>query len=210
MAMLRLVCAALLLLSGYSSANATDLPALLAPLKQGGYVLVFRHVATDDSQKDVYPFNFDDMKAQRQLSDQGRAIARQVGAAIRKLGVPVGEVYTSRLNRAVETGKLLFDTDVKPVDALTDSSAGIASGMANPAGGNAKAGRALRELVDAPPRAGTNNMLVTHKTNITDAFGKEASDVQEGEALIYKASAAGPAIFVARVKAADWIAQAGN
>jgi hypothetical protein len=53
-------------------------------------------------------------------------------------------------------------------------------------------------------------MLVTHKTNITDAFGKEASDVQEGEAFIYKASAAGPAIFVARVKAADWIAQAGN
>jgi phosphohistidine phosphatase SixA len=210
MAMLRFVGAALLLLSGYSSASATELSALLTPLKQGGYVLVFRHVATDDSQKDVYPFNFDDMKAQRQLSDQGRAIARQVGAAIRKLGVPVGEVYTSRLNRAVETGKLLFDTDVKPVDALTDSSAGVASGMANPAGGNAKAGRALRELVDASPKAGTNNMLVTHKTNITDAFGKEASDVQEGEAFIYKANAAGPAIFVTRVKAADWIAQAGN
>jgi broad specificity phosphatase PhoE len=210
MKMLRFVLAALLILSGCSSASATELPALLTPLKQGGYVLVFRHVATDDSQKDVYPFNFDDMKAQRQLSDQGRAIARQVGAAIRKLGVPVGEVYTSRLNRAVETGKLLFDTDVKPADALTDSSAGVASGMANPAGGNAKAGRALRELVDAPPRAGTNNMLVTHKTNITDAFGKEASDVQEGEAFVYKASGAGPAIFVARIKAADWIAQAGN
>jgi phosphohistidine phosphatase SixA len=210
MKMLRLVCAALLLLSGYGSANATDLPALLAPLKQGGYVLVFRHVATDDSQKDVYPFNFDDMKAQRQLSDQGRETARQIGTAIQKLGVPVGVVYTSRLNRAVETGKLLFGTDVKPVDALTDSSAGVASGMANPTGGNAKAGRALRELVDAPPKAGTNNMLVTHKTNITDAFGKEASDAQEGEAFVYKANAAGPAIFVARVKAADWIAQAGN
>jgi phosphohistidine phosphatase SixA len=210
MKMLRLVYAALLLLSGYGSANATDLPALLTPLKQGGYVLVFRHVATDDSQKDVYPFNFDDMKAQRQLSDQGRETARQIGTAIQKLGVPVGVVYTSRLNRAVETGKLLFGTDVKPVDALTDSSAGVASGMANPTGGNAKAGRALRELVDAPPKAGTNNMLVTHKTNITDAFGKEASDAQEGEAFVYKANAAGPAIFVARVKAADWIAQAGN
>ncbi len=38
-------------------------------LKQGGYVLVIRHVATDDSQKDVYPFVFDDMKKQRQLSE---------------------------------------------------------------------------------------------------------------------------------------------
>jgi phosphohistidine phosphatase SixA len=210
MKMLHFVCAALLLLLGYTPANATDLPALLAPLTQGGYVLVFRHVATDDSQKDAYPFNFDDMKAQRQLSDKGRETARQIGAAIRKLGVPVGDVYTSRLYRAVETGKLLFDKDVKPVDALTDSSAGAASGMANPTGGNAKAGRALRELVDAPPKAGTNSMLVTHKTNITDAFGKEASDVQDGEAFVYKASAAGPAVFVARIKAAEWIAQAGN
>jgi phosphohistidine phosphatase SixA len=209
MKMLHIVSAALLLLLGHTPSHATDLRELLPTLTQGGYVLVFRHVATDDSQKDVYPFNFDDMKAQRQLSDKGREMARQVGAAIKKLGVPIGDVYTSRLNRAVETGKLLSGKDVKPVDALTDSSAGSASGMANPAAGNAKAGAALRELVNAAPRAGTNNMLVTHKTNITDAFGKEASDVGEGEVFVYKANAAGPATFVTRIKAADWIGQAG-
>jgi broad specificity phosphatase PhoE len=210
MRMLGFVGAVLLLLSGHTPSDAADLAELLAPLGQGGYVLVFRHVATDDGQKDVYPLDFNDMKAQRQLSEQGRAMARQIGAAIKKLGIPVGDVYTSRLNRAVETGKLLFDKDVKPVDALTDSSAGVASGMANPAGGNAKAGRALRELVDAAPKAATNTVLVTHKTNITDAFGKEASDVQEGEAFVYKANATGPATFVARIKAAEWMAQAGG
>ena len=210
MKMLRIVCAVLLFLFANKPSDAADLHELLPSLTQGGYVLVFRHVATDDSQKDIYPFNFDDMKAQRQLSDQGREMARRIGAAIGKLGIPIGDVYTSRLNRAVETGKLLFGKDVKPVDALTDSSAGVASGMANPSGGNARAGRALRELVDAPPKAGLNTVLVTHKTNITDAFGKEASDVQEGEAFVYKSSAAGPAAFVARVKAADWIAQAGG
>jgi phosphohistidine phosphatase SixA len=210
MKMLRFVCAALLFLFASTPSDAADLRELLPSLTQGGYVLVFRHVATDDSQKDIYPFNFDDMKAQRQLSDPGREMAHRVGAAIGKLGIPIGEVYTSRLNRAVETGRLLFGTDVKPVDALTDSSAGVASGMANPSGGNAKAGRALRELVDVAPKAGPNTVLVTHKTNITDAFGKEASDVQEGEAFVYKASAAGPAAFVARIKAADWIAQAGD
>ena len=210
MRVLGFVGAVLLLLSGHTPSDAADLAELLAPLGQGGYILVFRHVATDDSQKDVYPFDFNDMKAQRQLSEQGRAMARQIGAAIKKLGIPVGDVYTSRLNRAVETGKLLFDKDVKPVDALTDSSAGVASGMANPAGGNAKAGRALRELVDAAPKAATNTVLVTHKTNITDAFGKEASDVQEGEAFVYKANATGSATFVARIKAAEWMAQAGG
>ena len=205
---LQIVCAVLLLLLGRSQPAAADTQEVISALKQGGYVLVFRHGATDDSQKDIHPFNFDDMKAQRQLSDNGRDTARQIGATIKKLGIPVGDIYTSRLNRAIETGKLISGQDVKPVDALTDSSAGSASGMANPSGGNAKAGVALRELVNAAPQAGTNNLLVTHKTNIADAFGKDASDVQEGEAFVYKSNGSGPSTFVARIKAADWAAQA--
>jgi hypothetical protein len=34
-----------------------------------GDVIVFRHVETDESQKDVYPFKFDDTSAQRQIAD---------------------------------------------------------------------------------------------------------------------------------------------
>jgi len=204
----QILCAALLLLLARSEPAAADTQDVISALKQGGYVLIFRHGATDDGQKDIYPFNFDDMKAQRQLSDKGRETARQIGASLKKLDIPVGTVYASRLNRAIETGKLISGQDGKPVDALTDSSAGSASGMANPSGGNAKAGVALRELVNAAPQAGTNNLLVTHKTNIADAFGKDASDVQEGEAFVYKSNGSGPSTFVARIKAADWAAQA--
>jgi phosphohistidine phosphatase SixA len=207
---LQSVCAVLLLLLGCSQVSAEDPPELASALKQGGYVIVFRHGATDDSQKDIYPFNFDDMKAQRQLSTKGRDMARQIGTAIKKLGIPIGEIYTSRLNRAIETGKLLSDREVTPVDALTDSGAGSASAMANPTGGNAKAGLALRQLVDAAPKAGANTFIVTHKTNIADAFGKEASDVQEGEAFVYRPNGSAPSAFVARVKAAFWIDQAAN
>ena len=131
-------------------------------------------------------------------------------AGIGRIGIPIGEIYTSRLNRAIETGKLLSDKEVKPVDALTDSGAGSASAMANPGGGNAKAGLALRELVNAAPKAGTNTLMVTHKTNIADAFGKEASDVQEGEAFVYRSGGSAPAAFVTRVKPAFWIDQAAN
>jgi hypothetical protein len=202
---LQSLCTAFLLLLGCSQLSAEGSRELVSVLKQGGYVVVFRHGATDDSQKDIYPFHFDDMQAQRQLSEKGREMAREIGAAIRKLGVPIGEVYTSRLNRAVETGKLLSDRDVKPVDALTDSGAGSASAMANPGGGNAKAGLAFRELVDTAPKAGTNTFIVTHKTNIADAFGKEAGDVGEGEAFVYRSSGSGPSVFVTRVPAAFWI-----
>jgi phosphohistidine phosphatase SixA len=200
---------AALLLIGHAQPTEAQTRELVFALKQGGFVLVFRHAATDDSQKDIYPFKFDDMTAQRQLSEKGREMARQMGEAIRKLEIPVGDIYTSRLNRAIETGKLLSGRDVKPVDALTDSSAASASGMANPTGAHAKAALALRQMVDAPPRVGTNTFLVTHKTNIADAFGKEAGDVQDGEAFVYKATGSGPSTFVARIKAKEWIAQAG-
>ena len=190
--------------------RAADLDGLVSSLKDGGYVIVFRHGATDDSQKDVYPFKFDDMSAQRQLSEKGRDLARELGAALGKLGVPIGEVYTSRLNRAVESGKLLGGKDVSPVDELTDSGAGSASAMANPDGKNAKAGRAVRDLVNAAPKPGVNNLAVTHKTNVADAFGKEFSDIREGEALVYKTSSSGPAALVARVQANEWIAHAGS
>ncbi|MBR0982439.1 histidine phosphatase family protein [Bradyrhizobium liaoningense] len=200
----------IVLLAGFSRHAAADTPELIASLKQGGYVLIFRHTATDDSQKDIYPFKFDDMSAQRQLSEKGRDMARQIGAAVKELAIPIGDVYTSRLNRAIEAGRLISGREVKPVDALTDSSNASASGMANPTGANAKAGQTVRQLVDAPPKAGSNNFLVTHKTNIADAFGKEAGDVGEGEAFVYKAGSSGPASFAGRIKPADWSAQAGK
>ena len=190
--------------------RAADLDGLVSSLKDGGYVIVFRHGATDDSQKDVYPFKFDDMSAQRQLSEKGRELARELGVALKKLAVPIGEVYTSRLNRAVETGRLLGGKEVSPVDELTDSGAGSASAMANPDGKNAKAGRAVRDLVNAAPKPGVNNLAVTHKTNVADAFGKEFSDIREGEALVYKTSSSGPTALVARVQANEWIARAGS
>lgn len=208
MKMRSIICGGLLLVLGALPASASDLAGTIAALKQGGHVMVFRHAATDDSQKDVYPLNFDDMKAQRQLSEKGRETARQIGAAMRELGIPIGEVYASRLNRAIEMGKLLSGKDVAAVEALTDSG-GSASGMANPTGANAKAGLAIRELVNAAPKTGTNNLLVTHKTNFADAFGKEAGGVQEGEAFIYKPDGAGgAAAFVGRIKAEEWISQA--
>jgi broad specificity phosphatase PhoE len=184
-------------------ARANDPQSIAAALKQGGYVIVFRHGATDESQKDVYPFRFDDMRAQRQLSDKGREMARAIGMSLKELGIPVGEVYTSRLNRAVETGKLIAAKDVTPKDDLTDSGAGSASSMANPEGNNEKFGRALRELAGAASSSNVNILIVTHKTNIADAFGKSYADVQEGEALIFRPTRSGPE-FVARAKAEDW------
>ncbi len=191
-------------------ATAADISKIVPMLKQGGYVLVLRHGATDDSQKDVYPFVFDDMKKQRQLSDQGRKVAREMGAAIKALGIPIGQIYSSKLNRAIETGSLVSPAHITPVSELTDSGAGSASAMANPNGANTKIGDAIRALVNKPPAMGTNNLLVTHKPNIADAFGKELADVKEAETLIYRPNPSGPPTLVGRVQASEWLVQAGS
>ena len=63
------------------------------------------------------PLNHDNIAKQRLLSENGREIAKQVGSSFKKLGIPLGSVYTSKLNRAVETGKLISGRDVTPIYA---------------------------------------------------------------------------------------------
>jgi broad specificity phosphatase PhoE len=189
-------------------AQQADLKSLVPQLKSGGYVIVFRHGATDPAQQDVLPFDFADMTKQRQLSEKGRETATAIGQAMRSLGIPIGEVYTSELNRAVETGKLLANKDVTPTPYLTDSSGGSASGMAAGVGGGAAAGSEMRQLMSTKPAAGVNTLVVTHKTNIGDAFGKSMSDIGEGEAIIVEPDGNGSFTVVGRVGADQWSAVA--
>ena len=198
------MCVAALCSSAAAQGQGDKAQAILPMLKQGGYVIVLRHGATDASQSDVYPLNETDMSKQRQLSGPGREAARQIGAALSRAGIPIGQVYTSRLNRAVETGRLISGKDVTRTADLNDSSAGSASAMAGQSGGgSARHGEALRRMAATPPAAGTNTLVVTHKTNVADAFGKDLADIAEGEAVVFKPEG-GQGTVVARVKADAW------
>ena len=127
---------------------------------------------------------------------------------MKALGIRLGDIYMSKLNRAIETGSLLSGTGGNPVSELTDSGAGSASAMANPSGSNSKVGTAIRDLANKVPAVRMNNLLVTHKTNIADAFGKRFSDVKEGETLVYKPDPSGLPKFVGRIRADEWVAAA--
>src|ERR1044072_6340412 len=100
----------LLVLAFAAPAHAQIDPGNKVPidsLRAGGHVIVFRHGATHQDQADTDPLNITNVAKQRQLNDQGRALAREIGEAMRKLKIPVGQVITSQFNRAVETGTLL-------------------------------------------------------------------------------------------------------
>jgi len=82
--------------------------ALVAELRKGGYVLYFRHTATDFSQNDSKSRGPTDCANQRNLSAKGREDARAIGRALHELGIPVGKVLASPMCRTVETANLIF------------------------------------------------------------------------------------------------------
>jgi broad specificity phosphatase PhoE len=183
-------------------------PEWMAPLREGGYVIVLRHGATNPTTTDVVPVNFSDPSKQRQLSDQGRLTAQSIGASLRKLRIPVAAVQTSLYFRAVETGRLLGFGDVSSTSDLAEIGGASASGMGMgpPMSADEISRRtaALRKLAGTRPQAGSNVILVTHKPNLVEAFGKDWSDVGEGEASIFKPDGNGGHTLVARVRADDW------
>jgi len=181
----------------HAQADAGQMEAIKA-LRGGGHVIVFRHGATHADQADTDPLNITNVAKQRQLNDQGRALARTIGEAMRKLNIPVGQVVTSQFNRAVETGTLLGFGAVTSTADITEG------GLVVTPNENNRRAAAMKELAATVPPAGANVVLVSHKPNIMDAFGKDWFDVREGEASIFKPDGNGGTKFVVRVQADDW------
>jgi broad specificity phosphatase PhoE len=181
------------------SQTAPPVGAVLKLLGAGGYVIVFRHGATNADQADTDPLNLDDVAKQRQLNDTGRADAKAVGEVFKAAGIPIGKSYSSRFQRAVETARLIGGKEPQTTLDLTEG------GLVVSPNENNRRTQALRALVATPPDAGTNTLIVTHKPNILDAFGKDWFEVKEGEASIFK-PANGKYVMVSRVQIAQWAA----
>ena len=150
-----------------------DTQQLVQRLRMGGYVIVVRHGATATNQADVDPFNFDDVTKQRNLNDKGKELAKAFGDAIRQAGLPVGEVYTSKFNRAYETAIRAGFQDIEKTIDLTEG------GLVVTPDENNRRAEAFRKMLAQAPDKGKNNFLITHKPNIVDALGKDWFDVKE-------------------------------
>jgi len=166
-----------------TAAHASDTPTdrqLVQALQAGGLVIVFRHGATFPDQADTDPLNFDNVAAQRVLNDKGKALAKAFGEAFRQIGVPVGQVYTSKYKRAYDTAVLAGFQNIETTSDVTEGGLVVSSNE------NARRAKAFRKLVSTAPQLGTNNLIISHRPNIMDAPGKDWFDVKEGEASIFR------------------------
>ena len=157
-------------------APAADTPAAGASavpvekLRDGGYVVTFRHAATDQGMDTTDDLS--DCSRQRNLNAEGRRQSRQIGRAFERLDIPVGRVMASPFCRTRDTARLAFGR-VRPTRALlsVEFFESVREGRR----------KGLRRLLRTEPRDGTNTVLVTHGSAILDAIGEEP---EEGDAVI--------------------------
>jgi broad specificity phosphatase PhoE len=179
------------------SRAAADNAEVARALRAGGLVIVVRHGATFPDQADTDPLNFDNIGAQRNLNEKGKASAKAFGEAIRQAGVPVGKVYTSKYNRAYETAVIAGFENIEKTADITEG------GLLVSPNENDRRRDAFRKLLGTAPRLGTNTILITHKPNIVDALGKDWFEVKEGEASLFRPSN-GSYELIARVQMEEW------
>ena len=163
-------------------------PALVQMLREGGYVLYMRHASTDFSQNDARMTSYEDCDSQRNLTEKGREEARQIGAHVRRLGVPIGDVLASPYCRTMETARLAFgkaraSNDVRggPVDATRYD--------------------ALKKLLSTDVRKGENRVISSHGNPFQAIAGSPY--LAEGEIAVVRPEGSGFSV-IARIRPEDW------
>ncbi|MGA2713680.1 MAG: histidine phosphatase family protein [Bryobacteraceae bacterium] len=170
--------------------------AVVKALRQGGYVIVMRHASSPREVPDKLTANPDNTSDERQLDADGRASAIAMGKALRRLKIPLGEVFTSPTYRALETVRLAQFRNPRPQAELGDN------GQSMQGGTEAQAAWLRKKVTQFP--SGTNTLLITHVPNIRGAFPQLEPTPEDGESLVYGPDGKGGATLVARVKIEDW------
>lgn len=176
-----------------AAAQTMEDSKLVAALRGSGHVIVMRH-ARSPGQPPTAP-NSDNPTRERQLDEAGRATAAAMGEAIRRLKIPVGDVLTSPTYRARETARRAGWDTARSYPELGDG------GQSMKRAEDAQA-TWLRRTASEPP-ATANTVVITHQPNIAAAF-REAADVAEGEALVFRPDGKGRTRMIARVPIERW------
>jgi len=185
-------------LSGDTSPKLSG-TALIKELQQGGHVIFFRHGPTSEQgEKDVAGADLADCSKQRPLSSAGHAQTKEIGAALKGLQIPTGEVYSSPYCRCLDTARNIFgkatNTDFLHF-AVQLRSAERSSITAK-----------LLDLLAQVPAAGTNNALVSHTANLQEAVGIWPKP--EGVAHVFKPKGDGTFTYVGMLQPETWAAEA--
>jgi phosphohistidine phosphatase SixA len=168
--------------------------ALVAALQKGGTVILLRHASTAGPADETRKLSLDDCSTQRNLSEEGKREAEEIGAAFRELGIQVDAVYSSPYCRTRDTGRLAFG------DVTVSEELSVADDLSIE--GKVDRGTTIRKMLDTPPPPGKNTVLITHTGNLLYSFGLDSRP--EGIAHVFAPTGTGRANYLGRMKPSDW------
>lgn len=189
----------LLLLTGCAAAEKPEPQGplsgkrLVEELRDGGYVIVVRHMATEEGGVDD-PAQPQDCAPQRELTDQGRQQARELGEAVQDLDIPIGRVVASPYCRTRETAELAFGSDVTTDEVLLPL-----PGTGKP--GNDAAIEKVRQLLGEQTPEDQNTVVVTHISVIEPVTG---ATPEEGGSAVFVPEGDGAFRIVAELPPGGW------
>jgi len=185
----------LLLAATAPGAQTISRDKLAATLREGGFVIVMRHANSPRQAPDAGTANPDNTGHERQLDAAGRRDAGAMGAALKRLKIPVNEILSSPTYRALETARLIDAGKARAVEELGNE------GMA--ASSEARTAW-LRKEVGRSTQPGGNRLLITHGPNISAAFPEYSAGMAEGEALIFDPRGSAGPVMVQRMRIGEW------
>ena len=179
-------------------------PTLVNDLRKGGFVIFFRHGATDWAQRDVSYSDFEDRSAQRNLSEAGKADAASIGKAFEELAIPIDSVLVSPMWRCRDTAQIAFGRYEKRIE-LFGKVPQLPDGGTSALEERAQY-RAVRvQMLSTSPMSGMNRVLVGQQDPMIPIIpGLYRDELREGDALVIRPLGNGKFKVVAQVTPADW------
>ena len=188
-----LLCCLLICVYVPSSLAGPSVAELVEALQAGGKIVYLRHAATDHSSKDVDRKDLQDCSKQRNLSAIGRQQAEDIGAAIKALKIPVGDVISSPYCRCKDTAQLALGKFTVNPD--------LQFSISKDRDESRRLGERLRQMMLEADSAMGNAFFVGHTSNLRDGLGVWPKP--EGVAVIF-ARQDGKISFMGIIKPDDW------
>ena len=145
-----------------------DRSSLLQDLKNGGYIIYFRHATTERDYADQADplMSLDDCNSQRKLSLQGIRESYDIGLAFASKAIPIGQIIVSEYCRSWKTANFAFGEwtqkdsrlNFLPYEDYTDDHVELMKKNVMP-------------LLTQSPLPGTNTIIVGHDDIFESATG---------------------------------------
>ncbi|NJK67028.1 MAG: histidine phosphatase family protein [Microcoleus sp. CSU_2_2] len=170
---------------------------LVSALRQGGYIIFFRHAQTEKDYADQVSAVMGKCDTQRMLSEEGWKQSRMIGEGFEKLKLPVGKVYSSEYCRAWQTADLAFGRYEKVTGLNFPKAEEYTEAQ------KAQMRSGIMPMLTALPAAGTNTVIVGHDDVFDAATGIYPEP--QGMAYILKPTADGKFDIVANMLPDEWL-----